>query len=347
MGQIGDQDSDRVASDLQNEHKTDTQVEKESKKTHKCNYPDCQAVFPRSSKLERHMRLHTGEVTIRPYQCSHLGCTKSYTNSSHLKRHLETHNLVKKAYECTKCSMTVSSLHNLRRHYKRTHCELFCKECDLTFSKKYQLNKHLAQHLGLRGPYKCDKCNISYMSGYRFRLHKMMHEKRYPCPVSGCSEVFDQCVLMRKHKAKHYYTCDVCSKVFLGLGRFKTHCKIHSENKVSIPCPYDNCHKVYTSNSNLNTHVRAKHLGVKFYCDLCSVGLVSKKRLEIHIQSHYAKSKPKKEKKKPSKRKDAGIPKKSNLSALIGVNFSHHLEQMIMKRETKINDTPTTVEVSS
>lgn len=90
--------------------------------------------------------------------------------------------------------------------------------------------------------------------------------------------------------------------------------------------------------------MKVKHLGEKFYCDICSMGLVSKKRLELHIQCH---DKPQKKKKKQQKkRKDAGVAKKSALSALIGVNFPHQLEKMIMERETQINDTTTIANVS-
>lgn len=63
MGQIGEQDSNDSASDLQSKHDSSIQNE-ESKKKHKCHYPDCQAVFLRPSRLERHIRSHTGEVTI-------------------------------------------------------------------------------------------------------------------------------------------------------------------------------------------------------------------------------------------------------------------------------------------
>lgn len=70
MGQIGEQNSDievhvenSVTSDLQIKYDSDIQS-KESKKKHKCNYPDCHAVFLRPSRLERHIRLHTGEVII-------------------------------------------------------------------------------------------------------------------------------------------------------------------------------------------------------------------------------------------------------------------------------------------
>jgi len=59
MGQMGDQDSDNVASNLQNGH----DIQNKEKK-HKCNYSNCDAVFLQPSRLKRHIRLHTGEVTI-------------------------------------------------------------------------------------------------------------------------------------------------------------------------------------------------------------------------------------------------------------------------------------------
>jgi len=58
MGQMGDQDSDNV-SNLQNS----IDIQNKEKK-HKCNYSNCDAVFLQPSRLKRHIRLHTGEVTI-------------------------------------------------------------------------------------------------------------------------------------------------------------------------------------------------------------------------------------------------------------------------------------------
>lgn len=259
----------------------------------------------------------------------------------------------------------MSHLHNLRHHYKRMHSEekkMSCKECNETFNKKHQFVKHQAMHSGSMA-YKCDKCAKCYPNLSRFNRHQKTHERSYPCPVPGCSEKFEKWLLLCAHrKAKHVtsmqqfyqeidkssknteqifisdYKCDTCDRVFLSKSRLKIHCKIHFEDRLVLPCPYDNCHRFYFFKSNLEQHVRTKHLGEKFYCDICSVGLTSKRRLIKHIQRHHEPKK-KKKRKVQQKRKDAGIPKRSVLTALIGVNLPHHLEKMVMERETKMNNT--------
>ncbi|KYQ55306.1 Transcription factor IIIA, partial [Trachymyrmex zeteki] len=342
MGQMGD--NDNITSDCQNGYNIDIE-NKKSQKKYKCNYPNCSATFLRPNRLERHINSHTGE---RPYKCVHPGCTKSYTNSSHLKRHSETHISVKKVYKCKECLMLMSTLHNLKRHYKRMHSEkkLSCKECGIAFNKRYQLVNHQAEQHS-KSMYKCDKCTKSFGTLSIFDRHRKTHEKHYPC--SECSEKFENLMLLNAHtKAKHVttYKCDTCGKVFLNKDHLREHCKIHFEDRLVLPCPYDNCHRTYFFKSNLDEHIRSTHLGKKFYCDICSMGLTTKANLIRHIQRHYKPKERKKNKIQRKKRKDAGVPKKSVLSALIGVNLPSNLEKMVLERETKINDTATTLEAS-
>ncbi|XP_071626323.1 uncharacterized protein [Temnothorax longispinosus] len=348
MGQIGEQGSNNGVSDLQSKHDSNIQNKKQKEeKKYKCDYPDCNAVFLRPNRLERHIRSHTGE---KPYKCSHPECTKSYTNSSHLKRHLETHNAVKKVYTCTECSMGMRSLQGYKRHYKQTHSEkrISCKECNATFNKKHQLVTHQAsEHSIMPIVYKCDRCNRSYLNRSRFNRHQKTHEKR--CPVPGCSEVFDKWTLLCEHRRTNHkdHKCDTCGKVFRSKARLILHCKIHSEDRLVFPCPYDTCHRFYFYKSNLDEHVRTSHLGKKFYCDICSVGYTSKRWLIAHIKRHYEPKKKKKKNREPrKKRKDVGVPKRSVMSALIGVDLPYSLEKMIRERETMINETVTTTEAS-
>ncbi|XP_018402916.1 PREDICTED: zinc finger protein 572-like isoform X1 [Cyphomyrmex costatus] len=346
MGQMGNNDNDNITSDCQNGHDIDIE-NKESQKKHKCNYPNCSATFLRPDRLERHIKSHTGE---RTYKCMHPGCTKSYTNSSHLRRHSETHSSMKKVYKCKECLMMISTLHNLKRHYKRVHSEkkISCKECGINFNKRYQLSNHQAEKHS-ENMYKCDQCNKSFGTLSIFDRHQKTHEKRYPCPE--CSEKFENLVFLIAHKkAKHVtisdYKCDTCGKVFLNKNNLKQHSKIHCEDRLVFPCPYDNCHRFYFFKSNLEQHIKNNHLGQKVYCHICSVGLTTNAKLKQHIQRHYEPKKEKKNKVQRKKRKDAGVPKKSVLSALIGINLPNNLEKMMMERKTKINDTATTSEAS-
>jgi len=89
--------------------------------------------------------------------------------------------------------------------------------------------------------------------------------------------------------------------------------------------------------SNLRNHIKIKHLGIKYFCDMCSSGLSSKQKLIAHIQHHDKNKKKDKTKEKLNiqrkKRKDAGIPKISAISKLIGLNLPSHLEKLIIERE--------------
>lgn len=83
--------------------------------------------------------------------------------------------------------------------------KLTCKECNETFTKKYQLKAHMAIHNPVL--YKCDQCTKSYTNLTKFKKHKISHEqggKQYPCNVSGCNEVFTKWMLLCAHiKTQH------------------------------------------------------------------------------------------------------------------------------------------------
>ncbi|XP_015172124.1 PREDICTED: zinc finger protein 883-like [Polistes dominula] len=311
---------------------------KNSERKYICNYEGCNLAYFKQSRLDRHIRLHTGE---RPYKCYFPECTKAYTNSSHLRRHIETHNLTKKRLECSKCSLTLSNYYNLKRHYARVHDNvLTCNECNEKFIKKRQLIRHIALHNNVM--YNCSQCDKKLTTMNYLKRHEELHKKgnkSYPCPL--CSEVFTKWILLVKHKKAHHikdFKCYQCKKVFANGNYLKNHLKTHNETRCVIPCPYENCEKSYFYKSNLTNHINYYHLNKKFICDICNTELSAKSKLIQHIQTHTNSKKKVKRKitKQRKIRKDAGIPRRSMVTVLSGLQFDQKRDAELLKRETNI-----------
>ncbi|XP_053976200.1 zinc finger protein 320-like [Hylaeus anthracinus] len=310
-------------------------------KRYKCTFPECNAAFSKPSRLDRHIRLHTGE---RNHKCNHIGCDKAYTNSSHLKRHMETHVMIKKLYKCPECPLNIRGhIHNLKRHYNSVHKngKLTCKECNAVFTKKYHLATHMTTHTGVL--HKCDECNKSFTDFRKFKRHKENHkseQKLYPCTVSGCSEVFGKWALLCAHRRTQHvnnYRCKDCDKVFLHKRHLRYHSQVHMKIRLLIPCPYDKCPRAYYSKGGLDAHIKIKHLEQKHECNICKIKLSTKQKLLEHIQKlHVLKNKIVETKKlQRRRRKDAGLLKKSAVSTLVGVKLPPELEKRVLTRGAK------------
>ncbi|XP_014211131.1 transcription factor IIIA [Copidosoma floridanum] len=302
---------------------------------YKCEVEGCNAVFPRPHRLESHMNMHTNK---RPHKCTHEGCDKSYTNSSHLKRHLQTHSVAAQTFQCNICLSNISTLTNLKRHYHRAHHEdkLHCKECNLKFRKKSRYQEHMASHDNTT-VYKCDKCEKKFLTHMKLVKHQEYHVNRnHTCQVEGCSEVFEKWALLQKHiKIEHSgieYHCTECKKLFSNKRSYKTHMKIHSENRPVLPCPYENCNRLYYFKNNLHYHIKVHHTGNKFNCDMCGKKLASKQKIKEHIIKMHLSIKKVLKRKAQQPRKDTYIAKKSILSTLTGIQLNVNVEKQLMKR---------------
>ncbi|XP_026670810.1 zinc finger protein 888-like [Ceratina calcarata] len=339
MGQVKNLETDSISPDTENIIKECTNIADEANKRYKCTFPECSLSFLRPSRLERHIRVHTGE---RHFKCSYPECNKAYTNNCHLKRHMKFHSI--QLHRCPECELYLRNQHNLKRHFNRMHKDLdrlTCKECKKVFPKKYQLQRHMTEH---STSYTCKMCNKTFTNIRKFNRHKKSHEpgdKQYPCPVLGCTEVLGKWLFLQAHiKTQHVndHRCKDCDKVFLSRNHLRNHSIIHVKDRPRLSCPYDKCPRVYMTQSTLTTHIRIYHLDKKFECDICKVRIGTKSNLRFHIEKlHMSERKIKEIKRTQRKRrKDIGIPTRSAVSKLVGVNLPPKIEKLILERKEPI-----------
>jgi hypothetical protein len=292
-------------------------------KTIPCTYPGCPKTFNRPARLAAHLRSHTND---RPHKCPYVGCDKTYLEEKHLAQHIKGSHTHEKKYVCAEegCGKAFVTATRLRRHAavhegaERFRCRGY-EGCSLSFRKHQTLQRHVrVAHLGLAA-FVCgaEDCEEGFDSAGALRRHveREHGEVKFWCEEckgegeegDGRKVGFRTLLMLQAHMRKEHVNCVFCEVKCGSLADLERHVDMyHSgttvEDRKTVECTWEGCGKKFTRVSNLNTHIRTAHEGLRFVCgqvdtfgtediadwnwaeEGCGQEFISKLKLEEHVR---------------------------------------------------------------
>lgn len=187
-----------------------------------------------------------------------------FTDEDQLAEVLSAHDKI----QCPECAQSRKSLHSLKEHYDKCHCEYICQECGKNLKGLDKLKQHETSHFKME----CPKCGKVYLTKDFYVKHtKLCLEGKWdPHPFRDTKE--------------YPYTCKKCGKGYSTAGGLRVHNRfVHGDAKGHV-CQW--CNKSFTAPSYLKVHL-VTHTGEKnFKCNTCGRGFVSKEALVYHTRRH-------------------------------------------------------------
>ncbi|KAG7304543.1 hypothetical protein JYU34_011492 [Plutella xylostella] len=201
-------------------------------------------------------------------------CSKKMGTLVALKRHVNWHtnvgNNIEKKVECFVCQETFRfkghfKLH-MREHYKDPHLDpkfLLCAICG-------RRSKHL----------RAAQMHMNFHKQTRFQ------SQDYQCAI--CKRIFQDRKVYLSHMAIHYKRGDSVSNTVVGDMIPKNKLPVNAEGNTT--CPH--CGKVCDSEVSLKHHIswhnsKSSLFGARHECSLCGLVFTNKRRMELHLRTHY------------------------------------------------------------
>ncbi|XP_013386957.1 uncharacterized protein LOC106156308 [Lingula anatina] len=203
--------------------------------------PECGKKFDKPRYLKNHFPVHTGK-----YTCA--ACHKVFARAESLEKHICSAKVeVKKTHFCQICNLSFSKKLYLFRHMAAHTGEFTCERCKTMFSRKKALEWHL---------YKCNPAQLSAKS------------KNHVFPCDECGKVFSRQLALENHKIVHtgQFRCSVCKKSYSSKERLQEHVCVGSAAK----------------GGEDGTGGMSSSAKSKFKCELCDKAFIRKEDVLKH-----------------------------------------------------------------
>ncbi|KAF5274091.1 hypothetical protein FQR65_LT04489 [Abscondita terminalis] len=262
---------------------------------YKCDL--CEKLFFSPMNLLRHKSIEhiKGDV----WACSE--CDNTFLERSLLLEHMQTHPLIK-AFSCRQCNREFTRKYHLDRHIAQTGCngtprnEFQCQVCQKVFSRKDNLRDHLRAHAGeikKKKLIECQYCKKAFRGSAMLVMHLRTHtgEKPYACDL--CPKRFPSSGAMKKHRRMHTgekpYECPKCSSKFAAKETLNRHIRTHTGDRPHA-CQF--CGKSFIQATQLRAHI-FHHTGENaFTCTYCNRAFNRRTRLTTHVKFVHEGAKP-------------------------------------------------------
>ncbi|KXX75916.1 Transcription factor IIIA [Madurella mycetomatis] len=280
---------------------------------HKCPYAGCDKAYLEEKHLAQHVKgSHTHE---RKYACAEPGCGKAFVTATRLRRHAAVHEGAER-FRCrgyAGCSLSFRKHQTLQRHVRVAHLGLAAFVCTAAgeggcgagFDTAGALRRHVEREHG-ELKFWCEECGKGGDTNENGNGGE--EEEGGGGGAGGGRRVgFTTLLQLQAHMRKEHVNCVFCDVRCGSLADLERHVDMyHSgttvEDRKTVECTWEGCGKRFTRVSNLNTHIRTAHEGVRFVCgqvntyetediadwnwteEGCGASFVSRLKLEEHVR---------------------------------------------------------------
>ncbi|XP_058453954.1 zinc finger protein 782-like [Malaya genurostris] len=265
--------------------------------------------FQSRRKLLKHRILLCSGRKTNPYRC--LYCLQKFPSSFNRQSHLTTcrRRTFQRLLRCRRAKKVLQSRQMKKfesrtptpddagsngvprpRRVARHHCKL----CDRSYSRMYNLNRHMSSHRPVdQWNHKCGVCQRIFDKLFDLKKHFQLSKCMGGTDVDNNetnSVSLDECGAAEKPPSDRLlYVCSTCDKQFKSYNSLKVHESIHTGLKIFV-C--ETCGKRFGGQVNLSQH-RMTHVDVRqFACKLCPKVFKRTGGLNQHVKAFHMKIKP-------------------------------------------------------